>query len=140
MREHNNNIPEGSPQQWLRLAESDLALGKLGRESPDILPEQVCFHAQQAIEKAIKGLMVHLHIRFPPVHDLEQLLEILRQAKMSLPEWSDELLEVTPYAVQTRYPGDWEEISLAERDKAIELAGMTLSWVRSKLQSEESQD
>ena len=139
MNAHKQNIPTGSPEQWLRHAESDLALGRMGRENPDVLPEQVCFHAQQAIEKAIKGLLIHLHLRFPPVHDLEQLLEILHQAKIDLPEWSDELLGVTPYAVQTRYPGGWEEISLTDRDRALELAAMTLTWVRSKLQSEENQ-
>ncbi len=66
------NIPAGSPEQWLRHAESDLALGRLGRESPDVLPEQVRFNTQHAIEKAIKGLLIHLGLPFPPVHDLEQ--------------------------------------------------------------------
>ncbi len=41
--------PPGSPQEWLRHAESDLLLAKLGADNEDVLTAQVCFHAQQAI-------------------------------------------------------------------------------------------
>jgi len=44
-----------SPQQWLAHAQSDLRLARLA-EKNDILPEQICFHAQQAVEKAFKEL------------------------------------------------------------------------------------
>jgi len=133
-----SKAPPGSSQEWLRHAESDLLLAKLGADNEAVLTAQVCFHAQQAIEKALKGLLVRRNLRFPPGHDLEQLLNIARQAQIDLPEWSEELLSVTPYAVETRYPGYWDEISLAERDRALELAAMTLAWVRQQLEGEES--
>ncbi len=125
--------PPGSPQEWLRHAESDLLLAKLGADNEDVLTAQVCFHAQQAIEKALKGLLIQRGLRFPPVHDLEQLLEIAQRAKIDLPDWAEELLDVTPYAVETRYPGYWDDILPAERDRALELATMTLAWVRQYL-------
>lgn len=44
-----NSRPEiGSPEEWLRHAQSDLNLARLANGRADILPEQVCFHAQQA--------------------------------------------------------------------------------------------
>jgi len=133
MSARRHKIIPGSPEQWLRHAESDLLLGKLGRANQDILPEQICFHAQQSIEKSLKGFLVSLGLSFPPVHDIEQLLDILRKSKIALPSWSEELLETTPYAVETRYPGDWEEITLSEVDHAIELAEKTLNWAKKKI-------
>ena len=133
MSARKHKIIPGSPEQWLRHAESDFLLGKLGRTNQDILPEQICFHAQQSIEKSLKGFLVSLGLSFPPVHDIEQLLDILRKSKIALPSWSEELLETTPYAVETRYPGDWEEITLSEVDHAIELAEKTLNWAKKKV-------
>ncbi len=127
----------GSPQEWLRHADSDLLLAKLGADNEDVLTAQVCFHAQQAVEKALKGLLIHAELRFPPVHDLEPLLEVARQAMIDLPAWAEDLLDMTPYAVETRYPGYWDEISLAERDKALELATLTVDWVKQKVEQEE---
>jgi len=40
-----------SPEEWLVHAASDLRLAKLGKEGRGILPQQICFHAQQAVEK-----------------------------------------------------------------------------------------
>ena len=48
-----------SPEEWLGHALSDLKLAKLGKEeTPDILPEQICFHAQQAVEKTFKAVLL----------------------------------------------------------------------------------
>ncbi len=127
------NLPPGSPQDWLRHAESDLVLANLALEREEVLTEMVCFHAQQAAEKALKGLLLARGQRFPRVHDLEQLLEIAREGRIDLPEWADELLELTPYAAETRYPGYWDAITLAERDRALELAALTLEWVRAQI-------
>jgi HEPN domain-containing protein len=74
--------------------------------------------------------LVARQLRFPPVHDLEQLLEVTRQAHIVLPTWSDDLLVLTPYAVETRYPGFWEEITSDERDRALELATLTVEWAK----------
>lgn len=45
-------LTPGSPADWLRHAYSDLALASM-TPRPPVLPEQLCFHAQQAAEKAL---------------------------------------------------------------------------------------
>lgn len=50
----NKGTPEGSPDDWLEHAASDLKVARLAHE--EILSEHVCFHAQQAAEKAIKAV------------------------------------------------------------------------------------
>lgn len=133
MSARKTSLPPGSPRDWLRHAESDLALANLALEHEEILTEQVCFHAQQCVEKALKAVLLVRQQRFPPVHDLEQLLEVARQAHIALPAWSDDLLDLTPYAVETRYPGYWEEITATERDRALELAALALAWARTQI-------
>ena len=49
------DIMPGSPSDWLRHACSDLELARVAR-TPKILLEGLCFHAQQAAEKALKAL------------------------------------------------------------------------------------
>lgn len=75
----------GSPEEWLAHAESDLNLARLGKDRDDVLPEQVCFHTQQAAEKALKAVLLHRKIEFPFIHDIEALLEIMTQSGLLVP-------------------------------------------------------
>lgn len=47
-----------SPAEWLMHAKSDLKLANLGRNE-DVLPEQICFHARQAVEIFILRLVLN---------------------------------------------------------------------------------
>ena len=57
-----NQKPEkrlpASPEEWLYHALSDYKFAKLGKGGKDILPQQICFHAQQAVEKALKAVLL----------------------------------------------------------------------------------
>ncbi|RLC89365.1 MAG: DNA-binding protein [Chloroflexi bacterium] len=129
----NERPPPDSPQAWLKRAHSDLALAFAGVRSPNVLLEDVCFHAQQCAEKALKALMLGRGIPFPRTHILETLLDILRASGMAIPANVDEALILTQYAVQTRYPGDWEPVTQEEARSALEVAGDVLSWVEEQL-------
>jgi len=49
------------PERWLAHARSDLAVARLGLQR-DVLPEQLCFHAQQVVEKAFKAVLLHRRV------------------------------------------------------------------------------
>lgn len=123
----------GSPEEWLNHAMSDLALARLGVEADDVLPEQVCFHAQQAVEKAVKSVLLYHRIRFPLIHDLEALIGIARHEGLALPAWADDVAMLTPYAVETRYPGRWEDFQETEVAGALQMAHQAIEWARSLL-------
>jgi HEPN domain-containing protein len=118
-----------SPQEWLAHAYSDLKLAKLGEESQEVLAQQICFHAQQAVEKALKGVLLFHKVDFPLTHDIEQLIDILGKAAISLPSDFLNAGSLTPYAVETRYPGYWGEIARDDVVQAIELAEKIIKWV-----------
>ncbi len=98
------------------------------------MPEDACFHAQQCAEKALKALLLYREIAFPKTHTIEVLLDLLKTQGVSIPNGVDEAFELSEYAVQTRYPGEWEPVTKAEARRAIEQAGLVLAWVEAQLE------
>jgi len=100
-------IPEprrlGAALEWLSRARSDLALARA--KPKGVYLEDLCFHAQQAAEKAIKALLICHRVQFPYVHDLAALLTLLERATGELPEHIRQAERLTQFAVRARYPG-----------------------------------
>jgi len=100
--------------QWIKKAENDLKNAvhtlKLGEDCPT---DTVGFHAQQCVEKYLKGLLSFRGIDFPKTHNITELVALLpASTPVDLAPEDQELL--TDYATVTRYPGDYDEIPLAE--------------------------
>lgn len=84
-------------------AEGDAKALRLLASDPGIDDEAIGFHAQQAIEKWLKALLVMKGVRPRTRHDLGRLLELLAEAELELPPGADWLDELTVYAVPMRY-------------------------------------
>ena len=118
---------------WLQRARSDLNLGKAALRTKGVFPEDACFHAQQCAEKALKALLLKLGIDFPRTHAIEVLLDLLKAQGMEIPSGVDRAFELSQYAVQTRYPGEWELVPKKEAMGALERAALVLAWVEGKI-------
>jgi HEPN domain-containing protein len=118
----------GSPQDWLRNAQSDLALARL-RRTRGMLYEHLCFHAQQAAEKALKAVLLAHGVTFPRTHDLAFLVDQLPSA-ISIPPELIDLPTLSKYAVQNRYPGDTIPATAKHRVHAMRLAEHTVGWAK----------
>ena len=117
-----------SPQAWLRFAESDLALAT-ARTDDRVLLENLCFHAQQAVEKSIKAVLVLNGIPFPKIHNLEQLIDLLPPDV----ERTEPLLDsraLSGYATVMRYPGLVEPTSENEYRNALKVAAAVFDWAK----------
>ena len=90
---------------WLKRAESNLKLAKEGQVE-GVLFEDLCFEAQQAAEKALKALSIYVREKYEKVHAFGVLLDDLEK-HVEIPNYVKEVLELSDYAVQTRYPGDY---------------------------------
>jgi HEPN domain-containing protein len=119
-------VEPGSPQDWLRNARSDLALSAM-RKTKAVLYEHLCFHAQQAAEKALKSVLVLVEIRFPRTHDLAYLMDLL-PPQVSIPPALIDLPLLTKFAVLQRYPGDAPPVTVADRRRAVLLAQEAVAW------------
>lgn len=92
--------------------------------------EDACFQAQQAAEKAIKAVLLHLKISFPYTHDLTALLRLLKKGGRAVPTEVEEASLLTRFAVATRYPGLAEPVTRKETENAIKIADRVLRWAQ----------
>jgi HEPN domain-containing protein len=109
--------PVEEPREWLNRAQSDLLLAKTKKKG--IYLEDLCFHAQQAAEKAIKALLIARGVEFPYIHDIAGLFTLLEMTGEDLPTIVREGEKLTRFAVFTRYPGIAQPISHKEYEEAI---------------------
>ena len=123
----------GTPREWLHYTASDLRLAWLGRPDRDVLPNQIAFHAQQATEKALKGVLLGHGVEFPKTQHLDELIELVQEAGLAWPFPMDQVEALTPYAVQTRYPGGVAQVSRAQVDEAIAIAEQVLAWAHQEV-------
>ncbi len=92
-------------QQWVRLAEHDLREAEHALLEPkDPAYEISCFHAQQSAEKYLKAFLAVNDIFIPNTHDLARLMQQV-PAEKRISVSLEDLAHLTPYAVNSRYPG-----------------------------------
>jgi len=116
---------------WLDRAKSSLAISK---NKPDeaIFWEDLCFQAQQAVEKAIKGLLIFYKVEPEKTHNLVLLIKELAK-HITVPDEINEAVILNDYAVQTRYPGDYTPVNEDEYNEAIKVAENCVNWIESKI-------
>jgi len=104
-------------EEWISKAEEDylVAIREL-RAAPPAL-DAVCFHAQQCIEKYMKAILQENDIEFEKIHDLDILLQKGRSFIPELEDYRDDLIKLSAYAVDIRYPGF--EVSEAEAQECV---------------------
>jgi HEPN domain-containing protein len=120
--------PPDDPREWVNRARSNLATARLTKDSEDVYPEDVCFEAQQAAEKAIKAVLLWQGVAFPKVHDIAQLLTLVIRCGIDLPERIAAAAALTDYAVVARYPDHGPGLSSEDSEEAIECAEAVLQW------------
>ena len=113
---------------WARLAEDDwrLAVSLLRRKRLPV--SGICFHAQQSAEKYLKSLLVSRQIFFPKTHDLVFLNSLCEQNGIISGFAEEELMLLTEFAVQVRYPG--EEPDETDARRAVEIARAVRAFAR----------
>lgn len=120
-----------------KAAEDEYVLDRLLDDAA--APEaMVGFHAQQAAEKMLKAALFLAGAVPPRTHNLTQLLDLADGSGLELPEGTEMLRWLTPYAVLYRYEGEAEadEEALARREVRENLRGLR-NWVEARLQEKE---
>lgn len=94
----------------------------------------MCFQAQQAVEKALKSLLVFHNVDPERTHNLVSLIKELSKY-VDIPNEVNETAILNDYAVQTRYPGDYTPIEEEEYNNAIIIAENCVKWIEKKLKN-----
>jgi len=118
-------------EEWIKRAKSSLELAQ-AKIIHYIYYEDLCYQSQQAAEKALKGLLIYYGVEPEFTHNIEILLNEVKKFT-DIPENIKEAALLTNYAVQTRYPGEYDEITKEEYEKSIKIAKDCLQWVEDKI-------
>ena len=92
-------------------------------------------HAQQAAEKALKGVLAHFGEEPAHTHDIH-LLILGVSAYVAVPTEVKEAASLTDYAVTSRCPADLGEIDHAEWQEAVALARAVVEWAERLIDGE----
>lgn len=114
---------------WLKRARSNLERAKMGKVTRGILYEDLCFDAQQAVEKSLKAILIKLNQSFPKTHSIGVLLKLIEEAGVEIPENINQAKLLTAYAVDARYPGDYEPVNKEEYKEALKIAEDVFKWL-----------
>ena len=88
----------------VRKAETDyLAMKVLQQISAPDMQDQVCFHAQQCVEKYLKAWLQEANLRVPRTHNLNALLRLIEPMHPEWRAWRTDFAKFTPHAVDVRY-------------------------------------
>ena len=122
------------PEAWLKQAQNDLALARLGKDNGFMA--QACYHASQAAEKALKGALLELGIEPPHTHVLNDLVGRLDNERIEVTNLNAlPLRGLSRMATQSRYPVDTtppaDLFDLADAEQAIKTASAVLDIVAS---------
>lgn len=70
----------------------------------------------------MKALLTRHQVIFPKTHDLEQLLDLIETINNDLAATLRDIIILTPYGVELRYPGDRPDATADEAREAVLLA------------------
>lgn len=118
---------------WFKKADNDFKTIENNLLSKEPPTDTICFHAQQAIEKYIKGALIYFEKHITKTHDLVNLLTSICDYIPELNTFEDEFHEISRYGVEVRYPDIFYDPTLEEAKKAYETALKVKEIVLSKI-------
>lgn len=93
--------------RWLEKAYKDISTAKLLLDNQGF-PEAICFHCQQAVEKALKGFIQNNDILPEKIYNLYLLCKQANTIKNVFSQLFDDCKKLTDYYIENRYPVDWD--------------------------------
>ena len=119
--------------KWLKKANTDLRVAEKLLEINEE-PWVVVFHAQQAVEKALKAYLVLHNKHFGKVHNIARLIDLCMEIDKDFSYLYDiGVYKLYPLAIEARYPDMEVEIIKSEAEDAVGKAKLTLEFIAKKI-------
>ena len=114
-------------ESWIERAKSCLEISKIA-VNDNVYYEDLCYQSQQAVEKGLKALLIYYDVEPEFTHNIGMLLDELERF-IKIPEYIKETINLTKYAVITRYPGEYDEVTKEKYKESINIAKDCLEWI-----------
>jgi len=124
---------------WLEQAEFDFQAAQVSKENK--FYEWTCFQSEQAVEKALKAVLVHAGWRPPKMHKLAILMSYCNEANEEFRRTKFEFRDLESFTFVSRYPflvpgenlSPHKFINLDDADRCINQARKFLDKIHSLL-------
>lgn len=120
-------------KKWFSKGNNDLKNIENNLNSEIIPTDTVCFHAQQAIEKYFKGVIVYLEKEISKTHDLVKLLSEITDFMPELLPLEEDIEKISEFAVESRYPDSFYEPVITDAQQAYKLAVKIKEMILNKI-------
>ncbi len=121
---------------WFVKARGDLRAATVDMSAEPPLLEDALFHAQQAVEKTLKGFLAWHDRPARRTHNLVELGGLCAEIDVSLETLLRRVAPLSEYAWRYRYPGELGEPSASEAEEALALAGQVVEAVLGRVPGE----
>ncbi|MCK5146237.1 HEPN domain-containing protein [bacterium] len=101
-----NNVYRKITQKWLDFAIEDYELVVYLSDKNKRFNRSICFHAQQFVEKILKGVLDGEGILPPRIHDINALIKRVEKLNIKVPLTENQTLFLSSIYIDTRYPPD----------------------------------
>ena len=126
----------GETRAWIVKSKRDLETAAYELQAADPFSEDAVFHAQQAVEKTLKGFLTWHGRAFRKTHNLIELGAQCIELDPSLEPLLRTAAPLTEYAWKFRYPGEPEQPTREEAEQALAIAQAVREAVLERLPNE----
>jgi HEPN domain-containing protein len=122
--------------EWLQKANRDLLSARILLSNETPVPDTACFHCLQAVEKTLKAFLIFHSIRFDRVHNLSYLMKLCEEQNPEFALFREISEELTPFAVEIRYPGAIIELPVNEAKRVLMMTEKLLVFINNTMPNE----
>ncbi len=97
-------------------------------------PWVIAFHAQQAVEKALKAYLILKNKHFGKIHNIARLIDLCTEVDRDFKQLHSISIDTLyPLAIEARYPDTEIEVARDEAEEAVRKAEQALKFVLNKM-------
>ena len=127
-------MPDDNIKDWLTFAQRDYDIACYLSQNFRPLPvENICYGCQQAIEKALKAVLIHYAGNYPKTHDIELLQELCKEYTDAIDLTISITKTLTRFATKSRYPDNVNDFAPEDAALAIKYGKIVLDKVKQLL-------
>jgi HEPN domain-containing protein len=107
---------------WIEFAMNDLLVARELDIEKCFVYRAVLVHSQQAIEKYLKAFLLFKKESISRIHDLLILCKKCEKYNQKFLSFEAELTWISVYYLQSRYPDNFEDISMEDAKNSLDIA------------------
>jgi len=117
---------------WFLRGEDDVGTMEILLKEHGV-PNAICFHAQQAAEKYLKGFLAYHKKNVRKIHSIENLLKACTAVDSSFEQLRRDAIFLDQFYTETRYADDYITFGRDDAEKALEASLHIKEFISDKI-------